>query len=113
MTRYEKILAGAARDGAYYRENPDRFAEDYLHLELHLFQSILLIMMFHSTTFVFVACRGNGKTFLSAVYAVIRCILYPGTKVCVASGTRGQALIKGLSLLRDNPLNCWKILRAA
>ena len=32
-----------------------------------------------------------GKTFLSAVYCVTRCILYPGTKVCIASGTRGQA----------------------
>lgn len=33
-----------------------------------------------------------GKSFLSAVYCVTRCILYPGTKICIASGTRGQAL---------------------
>ena len=33
-----------------------------------------------------------GKTFLSAIYCVTRCILYPGTKVCIASGTRGQAI---------------------
>lgn len=32
-----------------------------------------------------------GKSFLSAVYCVTRCILFPGTKICVASGTRGQA----------------------
>ncbi len=32
-----------------------------------------------------------GKTFLSAIYCVVRCILYPGTKICIASGTRGQA----------------------
>lgn len=49
-------------------------------------------MMFWSTTFVLIACRGLGKTFISAVYCVIRCILYPGTKVCIASGTRGQAI---------------------
>ena len=47
--------------------------------------------MFWSSTFVMIACRGLGKTFMSAVYCVIRCILYPGTKVCIASGTRGQA----------------------
>ena len=34
----------------------------------------------------------SGKTYLSAVYCVIRCILFPGTKICIASGTRGQAI---------------------
>ena len=48
--------------------------------------------MFWSNVFVFIACRGIGKTFLSAIYCVIRCILWPGTKVCIASGTRGQAI---------------------
>ena len=48
-------------------------------------------MMFWSNIFVLIACRGLGKTYLSAIYVVIRCILYPGTKVCIASGTRSQA----------------------
>lgn len=91
MSRYDRILNGAALWGAYYRNNPDKFAEDYLHLRLKIFQRILLTMMFWSTTFVLIACRGLGKTFISAVYCVIRCILFPGTKVCIASGTRGQA----------------------
>ena len=92
MSRYEKILNGAALWGSFYRNNPDKFAEDYLHLKLKLFQRILLVMMFWSTTFVLIACRGLGKTFLSAIYCVIRCILWPGTKVCIASGTRGQSV---------------------
>ena len=33
----------------------------------------------------------QGKTFLVAVYCVVRCILYPGTKIIVASGTKSQA----------------------
>ena len=49
-------------------------------------------MMNQSTVLCFIACRGIGKTFISAVFAVIRCILYPGTKICVASGTRGQSI---------------------
>lgn len=91
MTRYERVLEGAAVWGAYYRKHPDKFAEDYLHVKLRLFQRVLLVMMFWSTIFVFIACRGIGKTYLSAIYCVIRCILYPGTKICIASGTRGQA----------------------
>lgn len=89
--RYQKVLDGAAVWGAFYRNHPAQFAEEYLHLKLKTFQKILITMMFWSTTFVLIACRGLGKTFISAVYCVIRCILYPGTKVCIASGTRGQA----------------------
>ena len=91
-SRYERVLNGAAIWGAFYRKNPDRFAIDYLHLKLRFFQRIMLVMMFWSTTFVWIASRGQGKTFISAVYCVTRCILYPGTKVCIASGTRGQAI---------------------
>ena len=91
MTRTEKIMEGAAEWGAFYRANPDKFVEDYLHVRLKLFQRIIIVMMFHSTIFVLIACRGLGKTFISAVYIVTRAILYPGTRICIASGTRGQA----------------------
>lgn len=33
-----------------------------------------------------------GKTYLSAIFCVTRAILYPGSKIVIASGTRGQAL---------------------
>lgn len=92
MSHYEAILKGVSIYAAYYRANPHRFAHDYLHLELHVFQKILIFMMNQSTVLCFIACRGIGKTFISAVFAVIRCILYPGTKICVASGTRGQSI---------------------
>lgn len=92
MSKYEKVLRGAALWCSYYRANPHRFAEDYLHLNLHLFQKILIVMMNWSATTVFIGSRGIGKTFLSAVFCVIRCILYPGTKIVIASGTRGQAI---------------------
>lgn len=91
MTRREKIMRGAAKYVAFARKNPHVFAEQYLHLRLKLFQKILLLFMERSTNFVFVASRGIGKTYLTAVFCVIRCILYPGTRICIASGTRGQA----------------------
>lgn len=92
MSRISTITAGAALWCAYYRANPHRFAKDYLHLNLHLFQKILIIMMNWSSTTVFIGSRGIGKSYLSAVFCVIRCILYPGTKICIASGTRGQSI---------------------
>ena len=92
MTRYERIMNGAAVWGSYYRENPSKFVEEYLHIRLRLFQKILITMMFYSTIFVFIAVRGIGKTYLSAIYSVTRCILYPGTRICIASSTRGQAM---------------------
>lgn len=92
MDKYQSVLNGAAIWGSFYRQNPDKFVEDYLHIRLKLFQRILIIMMFWSTTFVLVACRGLGKTYMSAVYCCARAILFPGTKVCIASKTRGQGL---------------------
>lgn len=92
MNRVDNILSGVGIWCAYYRSNPHRFAHDYLHLNLHLFQKILIVMMNWSSTTVFIGSRGIGKSFLCAVFCVIRCILYPGTKICIASGTRGQAI---------------------
>ena len=92
MTRQEKIAEGAAYWAAYYRSNVIDFCRDYLHLELHLFQKILITMMMYSTVFVWVASRGLGKSFLSAIYCCVRAILYPGSKIVIASGTRAQAI---------------------
>lgn len=101
VTRYEKVLRGAAFWGAYYRCNPDKFAKDYLHLNLKKFQKFLIVMMFWVNIFVWVAARGLGKSFLSAIYCVIRAVLYPGTKICIASGTRGQAILVLEKILQE------------
>ena len=92
-TRQERIKNGAAVWGAYYRANPEKFVNDYLHIRLKPFQKILIVLMFWAEIFVFIAARGLGKTFLSAVYCVTRAILFPGTRICIASGTRGQGLM--------------------
>lgn len=92
-TRYERLLEGAAYWASFYRENPEKFVGEYLHINLRLFQKILISMMFASTVFCWIMSRGGGKTFLSAIYCCVRCILYPGTHICLASGTRGQAAL--------------------
>lgn len=91
MNRRDRIMDGAAYYVAFYRKNPHLFARDYLHLRLKIFQQILLIMMNRCETTVVSAARGIGKTYMAAVFLCVRCILWPGTKAVVASGTRGQA----------------------
>lgn len=88
----ERVLEGVAIWASYYRANIHRFVEDYFHIQLKLFQIFLLYMMNVCSTFVFIACRGLGKSYLSAVFCCARCILYPGTHICIASGTRGQSI---------------------
>ena len=87
----ERIMNGVAYWAAFYRHNPQRFVEDYLHVELKLFQKILLYMMMHNNFFMYLAARGQGKTYLTALFCVVRCILFPKTKICIASATRPQA----------------------
>ena len=90
--RLERIMEGVDIWCSYYRANPCRFVKDYLHINLHIFQKILLQSMNDCTTSVFIGSRGIGKTYMSAVFCVVRAILYPGSKIVIASGTRGQAL---------------------
>lgn len=86
-----RLMDGVAYWGAFYRLNPQRFCSDYLNLHLKLFQKILLYAMMFNNYFMFCASRGLGKTWLTALFCVVRCILFPGTKVCIASSTRVQA----------------------
>lgn len=75
----------------YWRKNPQKFVSDYIGLQLHLYQKVLFYMMNVSTWFMYIAARGQGKSFIIAVYCVARCILYPNTNIVIGSGTKGQA----------------------
>jgi hypothetical protein len=91
MSKSEKLMNGVGVWASYYRANPHRFVADYLGIELKLFQKILIYMMMHNNYFMFLATRGIGKTYLTALFCVVRCILFPETKVIVASGVKSQA----------------------
>ena len=88
----ERLMEGVAYWAAFYRKNPQRFVKEYLNIQLKLFQKILIYMMMVSTNFMYIASRGSGKTWLTSLYCVVRCILYPGTKICIASGYKSQSL---------------------
>lgn len=104
----DKTMQTIVERAAYYRANPHRFAKDYLGIDLRLFQMILLFMMNYNTNFMYLASRGQGKTFLCAIFCCVRCILYPGTRICIASSKRGQAqevLDKIITILYPNSPN--------
>lgn len=93
QSRISRVIEGMAIWGSYYRANIDKFVKEYLQLDfLRWFQLYLLVMMDRCRTFVWIAARGMGKSFLIAIFCVVRCILYPGTKVVITSGTRGQSI---------------------
>ena len=91
LSKVDKMMQTVVKRASYYRENPQRFARDFLQLSLKPFQEILLYEMMHEDAFFFVAARGLGKTYTVSLFGVIRCILYPGTKLIAASYTFKQA----------------------
>lgn len=88
----ERLMEGVAYWASFYRKNPQRFVREYLNITLKLFQKILIYMMIVSTNFMYIASRGSGKTWLVSLYCVVRCILYPGTKICIASARKEQSI---------------------
>lgn len=88
----ERMMEGIGYWASFYRKNPQRFVKEYLNMRLKLFQKILIYCMMNNYYFMYIASRGSGKTWLTSLYCVVRCILYPGTKICVASGFKSQSL---------------------
>lgn len=100
MNDRERKLLRIANLASFYRANPHRYVSDFLHVHLKLFQKILICLMNKSDYFMLIASRGLGKTFITAIFCVVRCVLYPGTKICIAAGNRGQS-INILEYIRD------------
>jgi hypothetical protein len=46
---------------SYWRANPHRFISDYLGMELHDFQKVLIYQMNFYRNFIFIASRGLNK----------------------------------------------------
>ena len=77
----------------FFRRNPHLFAKYYLGLKLFTYQQIILWGLFQSDNAIIEAARAAAKSFILAVYCVVRAILYPGTHIVIASSTRKQAAL--------------------
>lgn len=103
----EKFLQNVVYWIAFWREYPFHFCKYYLGINLKPFQCVLLYQMMHNNNFCFIASRGLGKTWIAAIFAICRCILYPESKVVIAAGTRSQAMeifTKINEIYRDSPM---------
>lgn len=78
---------------SYWRANPHRFITEYLGLRFRGdFQPVLFYAMDLYINFIYVASRGLGKSTITLLYCIMRCILYPETKIVVIAPLRSQSL---------------------
>lgn len=93
----------------FFRRNVHRFAMDYLGLKLHLYQIIMLYFMGINQFIVVIASRASAKSWVIALFACCKCILYPNSMVVLASSTKGQSKLLvsekiQKELMRDSPM---------
>ena len=105
----ERMMEGIGYWASFYRKNPQRFVKEYLNIQLKLFQKILIYCMMNNYYFMYIASRGSGKTWLTSLYCVVRCILYPGTKICIASGYKSQSLECLQKIQEDFMTSCFNL----
>lgn len=75
----------------FWRRNMHLFVRDYLKISLYVYQQLSIYLMGISNFICIIASRNDAKSFIIALYACCRCILYPGTKFRIGSATLKQA----------------------
>lgn len=75
----------------FYRANPEIAAEDLLGVDLSDIQKVVLRAMWFKNYVISIMCRGSGKTFLNAVFACLKGMLYPGYRIGLLAPTFRQS----------------------
>ena len=95
LEKARKTMNIVAWKAGYYRKNPHRFVSEMLltenNFQLKWFQKILLWAMVRYNYIMYLAARGQGKTFITALFCCVKCILWPKTQIVVTAGTLKQA----------------------
>lgn len=95
----------------FFRRNLHRFAIDYLGITLHLYQVIMLYLMGINNFIVVIASRASAKSFIIALYACCRCILYPNSLIVLSSATKGQSKLLISEKIQKELMNLSPALR--
>jgi hypothetical protein len=96
----------------FFRRNLHRLAIDYLKINLHIYQAVILYLMGICNFIVIVACRAAAKSFIIALYACCRCITRPYTKIVLSSATKGQSKLIVTEKIKNELMNMSPTLRA-
>ena len=107
----EENLDHFYRWNTFFRRNFHRFAIDYLKIKLYEYQALALYQMGINNMNVIIASRAAAKSFIIALYACIRCILYPHTKTLLSSATKGQSELIVTEKI-ENELMSWSPMLA-
>lgn len=86
-----EFIQGSETLIAFYREYPEIAASDLLGVDLNDIQKVVLRAMWFKSYVMSVMCRGSGKTFLNAVFACLKAMLYPGYRIGLLAPTFRQA----------------------
>lgn len=86
---------------SFWRRNLHLFVRDYLKLSLYPYQQIAIYEMGVSNLICIIASRNDAKSFIIALYACCRCILYPGTLFVIGSATKGQSKLMVSAKIQD------------
>ena len=97
--------------GSFFKRNMHRFVMDYLKISLYEYQAIAIYMMGISNLICIIASRNDAKSFIVAVYAVARCLLYKGTKFRIGAATEKQAKLIVSEKIMDELCDWSPILR--
>ena len=95
----------------FFRRNLHRFAMDYLGIGLHMYQIIMLYLMGINQFIVIIASRASAKSFVIALYACCRCILYPNSLIVLSSATKGQSKLLVSEKIQKELMNMSPMLR--
>ena len=95
-----------------WRRNLHLFVRDYLKLSLYPYQQIAIYEMGISNFICMIASRNDAKSFIIALYACCRCILYPGTLFVIGSATKGQSKLMVSAKIQDELMQWSKPLAA-
>lgn len=89
----------------FYRRNVHLFVKHYFGITLYPYQQLWLYEMGKCDSYVAICSRAVGKTWLLAVLACVRAVLYPNSEIVVVSSTKEQAGIlvsDKITSLRNN-----------
>ncbi|WP_252225044.1 MULTISPECIES: terminase family protein [unclassified Clostridium] len=109
-TKSERLMNGIGVWTSWYRLFPHKFIEDYIGVKLKLFQQILIYFMMHFNFFMYIASRGQGKTFLTSLFCCARAILFPESKIIISAGNLKQG-IEVVEKIDDMRNNCPNLAR--
>jgi hypothetical protein len=107
----ERCVDNILRWNTFFRRNLHRLAIDYLGINLHPYQALILYLMGVCQFIVIIACRAAAKSFIIALYACCRCIVYPHSKIVLSSATKGQSKLIVSDKIRNELMNMSPVLR--